>query len=123
MGKAWVALDVAAVLVFVGIGRSVHEHGLSVAGMASTGWPFLSGLAIGWLVVAARGRDLTSWLGGLVVMLATVAIGMVLRVIAGQGTAVAFVVVALCFLGAAMLGWRGIGAAIRRLRPAGVTAG
>jgi hypothetical protein len=31
---------------------------------------------------------------------------MTLRVLAGQGTAVAFVVVALCFLGAAMCGWR-----------------
>jgi hypothetical protein len=31
---------------------------------------------------------------------------MILRVIAGQGTAVAFVVVALAFLGLFLLGWR-----------------
>jgi Protein of unknown function (DUF3054) len=35
-----------------------------------------------------------------------VAVGMVLRVVSGQGTAFAFVVVALCFLGAGMVGWR-----------------
>ena len=31
---------------------------------------------------------------------------MVLRVVAGQGTAVAFIVVALAFLGLFLLGWR-----------------
>jgi FtsH-binding integral membrane protein len=40
-----------------------------------------------------------AWLG-------TVVLGMVLRVVAGQGTAVAFVVVALVFLGLFLLGWR-----------------
>jgi hypothetical protein len=40
------------------------------------------------------------------VWLACVVLGMVLRVVSGQGTAVPFVGVALAFLGAAMLGWR-----------------
>ena len=44
-----------------------------------------------------------SWLA---VWLATVSIGMILRVVAGQGIAFAFVVVALAFLGALMLGPR-----------------
>jgi hypothetical protein len=116
MGKAWVALDLVATLVFVGIGRAVHTDGLTVRGMASTAWPFLTGLACGWLVIAARRRDLTSWTGGAVVVLATVAIGMTLRVISGQGTAFAFVIVALCFLGATMLGWRAVVAGVCRLR-------
>jgi hypothetical protein len=40
-----------------------------------------------------------AWLGA-------VAFGMVLRVVSGQGTAVAFVGVALAFLGLFLLGWR-----------------
>ena len=40
-GRAGAALDLAAVLLFVGIGPLVHAHGL---GLASTTWPFLSGL-------------------------------------------------------------------------------
>jgi hypothetical protein len=36
----------------------------------------------------------------------TVVVGMILRVMSGQGTAVAFIVVALGFLGATMVGWR-----------------
>jgi hypothetical protein len=43
---------------------------------------------------------------GAVICLITVTVAMVLRVVAGQGTAVAFILVALCFLGALMLGWR-----------------
>jgi hypothetical protein len=40
------------------------------------------------------------------VWLATVAVGMTLRVLAGQGTAFAFILVALAFLGLFQLGWR-----------------
>jgi hypothetical protein len=113
---AWV-MDLVAVLVFVGIGRAVHTDGLTVAGLASTAWPFLSGLVAGWLVVVVRRNDVTSLGGGVPVWISTVALGMVLRVVAGQGTAVAFVVVALGFLGATMLGWRALLAGARRLRP------
>ena len=43
---------------------------------------------------------------GVGVWLATVALGQALRVLAGQGTAVAFIVVSLLFLGLFLLGWR-----------------
>jgi hypothetical protein len=101
-----IALDLVAVLVFVGIGRAAHAHGVSVGGMASTAWPFVTGLAAGWLVLSVLGGAPGSIRGGATVCGITVAVGMTLRVLAGQGTAVAFVVVALCFLGASMCGWR-----------------
>ncbi|MGO9334400.1 MAG: DUF3054 domain-containing protein [Acidimicrobiales bacterium] len=108
--------DLAAVLLFVGIGRAVHAHGLGVAGLASTAWPFLSGLAAAWIALAACRRDGASFLDGLVVWISTVALGMALRVVSGQGIAVAFVLVALGFLGATMLGWRLVVAGLRRRR-------
>src|SRR5580704_2221122 len=92
-GNALLALDVVAIGLFVGIGRSAHDHGLTPEGFVSTGWPFASGLVIGWLVLAALHRPARSFSGGLTLWVATVAIGMTLRVIAGQGTAVAFVFV------------------------------
>lgn len=98
--------DLVALLVFVAIGRSVHDHGIRLAGMATTTWPFAVGLAAGTAVLATRGLRGQSVPGGVVVVLSTVAIGMVLRVVAGQGTAFAFVLVALAFLGALMIGWR-----------------
>jgi hypothetical protein len=106
MRPAKMATDALAVLVFVAIGRAVHAHGLSVVGLVSTGWPFLSGLAAGWVTVAVRRRDGASLLDGGTVLVSTVGLGMILRVVAGQGTAVAFVFVTLGFLGVAMLGWR-----------------
>ena len=106
--------DLAAVLLFVGIGRSVHDHGISLSGMASTAWPFLSGLAAGWIVLVARRSDVSSLRGGAAVWLLTVAVGMGLRMVAGQGIAAAFVVVALIFLGATMLGGRLVVARLRR---------
>jgi hypothetical protein len=115
----WVAgaIDLAAVLVFVGIGRMVHTDGFTVVGVASTAWPFVSGLVAGWLVVAGRRQAVTSLAGGVLVWISTVALGMVLRVVSGQGIAFAFVLVALAFLGATMLGWRSVLAGSRRLRP------
>jgi hypothetical protein len=40
------------------------------------------------------------------VWLVTVALGQALRVLAGQGTALAFIIVSLLFLGLFLLGWR-----------------
>lgn len=105
---AWVAVlaDVCCVLIFVVIGRASHTQGETAGGIASTSWPFLTGLAAGWLASRAWRRPLALRPSGIAVWLCAVALGMVLRVISGQGTAAAFIVVALAFLGLFMLGWR-----------------
>jgi hypothetical protein len=112
------ALDVASVLVFVAIGRAAHAHGVTVAGMAATSWPFLAGAALGWAVGRGWVRPAAIVPTGVVVWVSCVAVGMVLRVISGQGTAVAFIAVALFFLGIGLLGWRGL-ARIGTDRPSG----
>ena len=96
-----VILDCCCVLVFVIIGRASHAKGESLGGIASTAWPFLAGLAGGWLAARAwrRPAGVGAWLGA-------VALGMLLRVVSGQGTAFAFIGVALAFLGLFLLGWR-----------------
>jgi hypothetical protein len=99
-------LDVAAVLVFVVIGRASHHDGETIPGVASTAWPFLAGLAAGWLVARGWRRPAALVPSGVAAWLGAVAVGMVLRVVAGQGTAVSFIIVALCFLGLFLLGWR-----------------
>ena len=114
--SAWVALllDVGCVLVFVIIGRDSHAKGESIGGIASTAWPFLCGLGAGWLAARAWRRPLALLPAGVAAWLCTVALGMVLRVVSGQGTAVAFIFVALAFLGLFVLGWRGLAAKIWR---------
>jgi hypothetical protein len=106
MTRRWIVVDFLVVLLFVGIGRSNHHHGESLSGLFSTTWPFAVGLAIGWLIVLVRRQNGVSLGAGVEIWLATVTFGMILRVIAGQGTAFAFVVVALAFLGALTLGLR-----------------
>lgn len=104
----WLAVlaDACCVLVFVVIGRASHTQGETAGGIAATSWPFLAGLAAGWLASRAWRRPLGLRPSGITVWLCTVAIGMVLRVVSGQGTAAAFIVVALAFLGLFLLGWR-----------------
>jgi Protein of unknown function (DUF3054) len=109
-----VVLDVCSVLIFVVIGRASHTKGESLAGIASTSWPFLCGLAVGWAASRAWRRPLALRPAGLAVWLCTVALGMVLRVVSGQGTAVAFIIVALAFLGLFLLGWRVLGRLLTR---------
>jgi hypothetical protein len=99
-------IDVCGVLAFVTLGRHTHHDGDSVAGIWHTAWPFLAGLGAGLIVVrfwrrptAIRPAGLGAWLGA-------AAAGMAIRVAAGQGTAVAFIAVALTFLGLVLLGWR-----------------
>lgn len=102
------------VLGFVIIGRASHHDGESLAGLASTTWPFLAGLAAGEAATRAWRRPAAMTVG-VGVWLATVAVGMVLRVVAGQGTALAFIAVALAFLGLFLLGWRLLAANWRRI--------
>jgi hypothetical protein len=94
------------VLAFVAIGRASHHDGESAAGLASTAWPFLAGLAVGLLAARAWRRPAAIIPAGLGAWLGTVIVGMLLRVVAGQGTAPAFIGVALAFLGLFLLGWR-----------------
>ena len=110
-----VIIDVCCVIVFVAIGRSAHHHGESAGGLASTAWPFLVGLGVGLLVTRAWRRPAAIVPAGIGAWLGTVAVGMLLRVAAGQGTAPAFIAVALCFLGLFLLGWRVVAASRPRL--------
>jgi Protein of unknown function (DUF3054) len=98
--------DICCVLLFVVIGRASHTKGESFAGLASTSWPFLTGLAAGWLAARAWRKPAAIMPSGAGAWLGTVAVGMVLRVAAGQGTAFSFILVALVFLGLFLLGWR-----------------
>ncbi len=116
MRKSLVTLDVLSILIFVAIGRHVHDHGVNLRGVLSTSWPFLVGLGAGWLVLEKRRGSITSLPGGVLLWLSTVVLGMMLRVVAGQGTAFAFVLVALAFLGLFMLGWRIVLLRVRRVR-------
>ena len=106
LARVSVLVDVCCVLIFVVIGRASHTQGETIAGIASTSWPFLCGLGAGWAASRAWRRPLAIRPSGIAVWLCTVALGMILRVVSGQGTAFAFIVVALAFLGLFLLGWR-----------------
>ena len=104
--KRALIVDCCCVLLFVVIGRASHAKGESLGGIASTAWPFLAGLAGGWLAARAWRRPFGFFPAGVGAWLGAVVLGMVLRVVSGQGTAVAFIGVALAFLGLFLLGWR-----------------
>jgi hypothetical protein len=108
-------IDVAAVVLFVVIGRrNHHETGNVVVGAVKIVAPFLIALIIGWLVAHAD-RAPMSLRSGMVIWVSTVVIGLVLRRLVFQrGTAIAFIIVATITLGAFLVGWRAIS---RTLRP------
>jgi hypothetical protein len=101
-----VVLDVCAVLAFVAIGRHAHHDGGGIGGLAATAGPFLAGLAIGLLAARAWRRAMSLIPAGLGAWLGAAGAGMAIRVLVGQGTAAAFIGVALGFLGLFILGWR-----------------
>jgi hypothetical protein len=113
-----VLIDVCCVLVFVVIGRASHTKGEELGGIASTAWPFLCGLAAGWAASRGWRRPLAIRPAGIVIWLCTVTLGMILRVVSGQGTAAAFIIVALAFLGLFLLGWRLVASWLPVGRPA-----
>lgn len=106
-------LDVVVVVLFVVIGRRNHDEAETAGGLLRTAAPFLIAVAVAWIAVWVSGRSFPaapspeSRAGGLVVWPATVLLGMVLRrTMFGDGTALAFVIVATLFLGLTMNLWR-----------------
>lgn len=112
---AYLVVDVIGVLVFCAVGRRSHDEGITVSGVATTAWPFLTGTVLGW--VASRGwrRPTAVVPTGVVVWLCTVVVGMVLRKATSAGVAASFVVVASSVTAVLLLGWRAaVGLARRR---------
>jgi Protein of unknown function (DUF3054) len=110
-------IDAVLVVVFAVIGRSSHAEGLDVAGVWTTAWPFLAGLAVGWIAAVAWRHPLAVWPTGIVVWAGTLVVGMLLRLVSGQGVAFAFVLVAALTLALLLVGWRGLALLVRRTRP------
>lgn len=113
---AWLGIDVVAVLIFCALGRRSHDEGLTISGLATTAWPFLSGTAAGWLL--SRGwRAPTAVLPtGVTVWISTVLVGMLLREATSAGVARSFVLVAATVTAVFLLGWRAVFALVARRR-------
>lgn len=111
-------IDLGATLVFVLTGRGSHNEDATLGGLLITWWPFVVALLAGWLVTAAWKRPFGVLHPGVGIWLVTVAGGMALRALSGQGTAVPFIIVATITLAVLLVGWRGIAALVRRRRTA-----
>ncbi|MFH8249204.1 DUF3054 domain-containing protein [Microbacterium sp. B2969] len=109
------AIDAVLVVVFAAIGRASHDESV-FPGLAITAWPFLAGLALGWLLTRGWLAPTAPLRTGLPVWAVTLAGGMLLRAVSGQGVAIAFIIVAGMVLFAFLVGWRGIAALIARRR-------
>lgn len=112
------AVDVVLVVAFAALGRRTHDDGDVLGpgglGLAQTAWPFLVALAVGWAVARAWRRPLAPLRSGLPIWVTTVVGGLLLRLVSGQGTAPAFIVVATLTLGLLLVGWRAVAALVAR---------
>lgn len=115
--------DVLAVVSFVAIGRRTHLKSGGVLDVLETAAPFLIALAIGWTVSRAWRRPTAFGVGAITAAVTLVGGLLIRRLVFGDGTATAFVVVAAMFLFGAMLGWRVVvwAADLRSSRVAGRT--
>jgi hypothetical protein len=114
--RVWpaVACDVVCVLVFVLVGTANHQSGGTAGRIALVTLPFLVGLAVGWVAARAWRAPARPWPTGVATWFATVALGLLLRLLAGGGFAWSFAIVTALFLAATMLGWRLLAALLAR---------
>lgn len=106
MTVRWIGVDLVLVSVFAVVGRLSHAESLTPAGWWQTAWPFLAGALLGHALLAVLHRPPGGVGAGAVVAVATVVVGMLLRRVADQGTAPAFVVVASAVLTVLLVGAR-----------------
>lgn len=127
--RSWavpLATDVGVVLLFALLGRISHTEGDLVAGTATTAAPFVLGLLAGWLrapcagmSAAARARTVRfgAWL-----LAWTMAGGILLRGLLGEGLAPAFLAVATGVLAVGLVGRRWLAERWRTRASAAATA-
>lgn len=108
-------VDALCVVGFAAVGRASHDSAV-LAGLWGTAWPFLAALAVGWVVTFAWRAPSAPVRTGLLVWVITVMGGMILRGLSGQGTAIAFVIVATVTLGLLLVGWRTLASLISSRR-------
>jgi hypothetical protein len=109
------AADLAVLVVFVAIGRRTHDTGGAIAGFLRVLWPFVVGLVAGWLLTGLARAPL-AWRRAVPAWLVTVGLGVALRIVVqGHEFKPAFTLVAVVFVGAGMLGWRGALIGVRAL--------
>ncbi|MGN7227730.1 DUF3054 domain-containing protein [Dietzia maris] len=115
-----IVLDAVLVVVFSTFGRGAHSEGLGVTQVWGTAWPFLIGLAVGWLILLATRRAPAAVGSGVLLWLATLVVGMVIRGLGdGRVPHWSFMVVAGVVTAVLLIGWRAIRAAVvRRREPA-----
>lgn len=110
-------VDAVLVVVFATFGRGAHSEGLGVAQVWGTAWPFLVGLAVGWVFVLATRRALTSVGTGVVLWASTLVLGMVIRGFTeGRVPHWSFMLVAGLTIAVFLIGWRAIASAARSTR-------
>lgn len=106
-------VDLVLVVIFAVVGRASHAEGLSLVGIAQTGWPFLAACLLGWIVVSLLDDNGYGPRAALVIWLVTVLGGMGLRIVAGDTAEVAFVLVATLVLFSSFFGWRLVARLVR----------
>lgn len=113
-----ILIDLVLVAVFCVIGRLSHAEGIlgDLPGLANTAWPFLLATLIAHAVLLWRRTQAGRVLPGVFVWAVTVVLGLLLRWISGQGTALPFVIVTALTLAAFLIGWRAVLALVRRMR-------
>ena len=112
---ALAGVDALAVLVFAAIGRRSHDEGLAIVGILEVAAPSLVGALVGALAVRSW-RDPLALRTGLVVWLGAVVVGLALRAAFLDRLPVSFAIVATVSLAVLVLGWRGAGLGVLRLR-------
>jgi FtsH-binding integral membrane protein len=103
------AFDLLCVVAMAIIGTNNHKTDTGISGILFVAAPFLIATTLSRVFMRATKKDETTVVDGVTVVLFTVAIGMILRrFVFDRGTATAFVIVAIVFLGTTMLGWRAL---------------
>lgn len=114
-------IDLALVIVFALIGRASHDRTPGFLGLLETAWPFLIACLLGWLVVTLLEDGGFGLRAAGVIWLVTVVGGLGLRILAGGGAAVPFILVAAGVLAAFLWGWRLVVWLVRRVRQSGAS--
>lgn len=104
--------DAVLVFLFTVVGHYTHARTLDPAGILNTAWPFLAALVVAWVLNAVWDSPLSPLRTGVGVWSTMVLVGMIVRIVIGDGTAGPFILVAAGINFFTLVGWRVLATAL-----------
>lgn len=103
-----IIIDIALIVAFAVAGRASHQESLDLDGITRTAAPFVGAALLFWIFSILTNRAMPKLKEGVAIWATVLVMGMLFRIMVGDGVQIAFILVAAATLALFLIGWRAV---------------